>query len=207
MLHIQLATSSSGKLREFRAAVERSGCLRCANHSLEIDLITGFNSLPFCKEDADSFAGNAVKKALHYSRLALGYILADDSGLEVDFLHGAPGIYSRRFAGPTATDVENNSKLLRLLQGVMPPQRTASFVCQLALAKDQQIIAQFCGAADGSILESSCGKAGFGYDPLFLDLVTRKSYAELSPEEKLERSHRGRAIQSMLAWLREHPEL
>ncbi|OFV97028.1 MAG: hypothetical protein A3F68_03145 [Acidobacteria bacterium RIFCSPLOWO2_12_FULL_54_10] len=207
MLHLQLATSSSGKLREFRAAVARWVRLRYPSPALEIDLLPGFNSLPSCEEDADTFAGNAVKKALHYSQLAPGYVLADDSGIEVDFLHGAPGIYSRRFAGPTATDAENNSKLLRELQGVMHPQRTARFVCELALAMNQQIVAQFRGAAEGVILESPRGEAGFGYDPLFLDPVTGKTFAELSPEAKLERSHRGRAIQLMLAWLAAHPEL
>ena len=181
--------------------------LRYPSPALEIDLLPGFNSLPSCEEDADTFAGNAVKKALHYSQLAPGYVLADDSGIEVDFLHGAPGIYSRRFAGPTATDAENNSKLLRELQGVMHPQRTARFVCELALAMNQQIVAQFRGAAEGVILESPRGEAGFGYDPLFLDPVTGKTFAELSPEAKLERSHRGRAIQLMLAWLAAHPEL
>lgn len=204
MLHLQIATSSSGKLREFRAAIERWVRLHSSSPALEIALLPGFSTLPSCEEDADTFTGNAIKKALHYSQLAPGYILADDSGLEVDFLRGAPGIYSRRFAGSNATDEENNSKLLRELKGVLPPQRTARFVCELALALNQQIIAQFRGAAEGLILESPRGEAGFGYDPLFLDPVTGKTFAELSAEAKLERSHRGRAIQSMLAWLSEH---
>lgn len=152
-----------------------------------------------CAEDAPTYAGNAQKKALHYSRFTDGLVLADDSGLEVDALRGAPGIKSRRFAGPTATDADNNAKLLTLLGTVPAAKRTARFVCELALARRGKLLAQFRGVAEGLILSAPRGEGGFGYDPLFLDPDSAKTFSELLPEEKLARSHRGRAFRALLA--------
>ena len=163
--------------------------------------VAGIDRLPPCVEDGESFAANAQKKALYYSRFVSGLVLGDDSGLEVDSLGGAPGVLSRRFAGPDATDAENNAKLLRQLLGFPIAQRTARFVCVLALARSGQTFAQFEGLARGLILESPRGTNGFGYDPLFLDPQSNRSFAEFSPEEKLQRSHRGQALRALLEWL------
>ena len=198
---IYVASSNPGKIAEFRLGVrlwqEQSG------FSLQwlVEPVTGYNQLPRCAEDAPTFAGNAQKKALHYSRFADGVVLADDSGLEVDALRGAPGVKSRRFAGPGATDADNNARLLLLLAGVPAARRTARFVCELALARAGELLAQFRGVAEGVILNSPRGAGGFGYDPLFLDPEGQKTFAEFTPEEKLARSHRGRALRAMLDWL------
>ena len=168
---------------------------------LTVEPIPRFTSLPACEEDGLTFADNAREKALHYSRFADGLVLADDSGLEVDALRGAPGIKSRRFAGPVATDAENNAKLLTVLGAVPPAKRMARFVCELVLARRGEFLAQFRGVAEGRILNAPRGKGGFGYDPLFLDPESDKTFAALSPEEKLARSHRGRALRALLDWL------
>jgi XTP/dITP diphosphohydrolase len=152
-------------------------------------------------EDALTFADNARKKALHYSRFTDGMVVADDSGLEVDALRGAPGVKSRRFAGPAATDADNNAKLLVLLGAVPAAKRTARFVCELALARGGKLLAQFRGVAEGLILSATRGEGGFGYDPLFLDAESEKTFAALSPEDKLARSHRGRALRALFDWL------
>lgn len=166
-----------------------------------VEPIPAFSRLPPCAEDRLTFADNARKKALHYSRLTEGFVLADDSGLEVDALRGAPGIKSRRFAGPAATDAENNAKLLTLLGAVPAAKRTARFICELALARRGELLGQFRGVAEGLILSKPRGEGGFGYDPLFLDPETEKTFAALPSEEKLARSHRGRAVRSLLNWL------
>ena len=163
--------------------------------------ISNIFRLPPCVEDAPTFAGNAEKKALHYSRFTDDLVFSDDSGLEVDALRGAPGIKSRRFAGPGAKDADNRAKLLSLLGGVPASKRSARFVCALAVARKGTLVAQFSAVSEGSILMTPRGEGGFGYDPLFLDPETQKTYAELSSEEKLARSHRGRALRELLDWL------
>ena len=153
----------------------------------------------------ETFPANAQKKALHYSRLTSGLIVADDSGLEVDALNGAPGVRSRRFAGPAASDAENNGKLIRDLSHITASKRTARFVCVIAMAQAGRVLAEFQGVAEGIILDSPRGAGGFGYDPLFLDPESNRTFAEISPEEKLQRSHRGRALRAMLNRLTEQP--
>lgn len=170
-----------------------------------MEAVPGLDRLPAGVEDAGNFSGNAQKKALHYSRYANGLVLADDSGLEVDALGGAPGVFSARFAGLLATDEENNRKLLQQLRDVAAENRTARFVCELALAQQGKLLAQFRGVAEGIILESARGSGGFGYDPLFFDPEIGKTFAELTPEEKLHRSHRGKALRAMLNWLATQP--
>ena len=198
---IYVATSNPGKIAEFQLGIrlwqEQSGIAG----QWVVEPMTGYQQLPPCAEDAPTFAGNAQKKALHYSRFANGLVLADDSGLEVDALRGAPGVRSRRFAGPGATDADNNAKLLLLLSGVPAAKRTARFVCELALAQAGELLAQFRGVGEGVILDSPRGSGGFGYDPLFLDPEGQKTFAEFKPEEKLARSHRGRALRAMLDWM------
>ena len=198
---ICVASSNPGKIAELQLGVrlwrEQSGF---AGQWL-VEPVAGYNQLPPCAENAPTFAGNARKKALHYSRFAHGLVLADDSGLEVDALRGAPGVKSRRFAGPGATDADNNARLLLLLSGVPATKRTARFVCELALARAGELLAQFRGVAEGVILNSPRGAGGFGYDPLFLDQDSQKTFAEFTPEEKLARSHRGRTLRAMLDWM------
>jgi len=175
---------------------------------LEEWLITplrGLQNFPPCAEDADSFAGNAQKKALHYSQYVSGLVLADDSGLEVAALGGAPGIHSARYAGPAATDAQNSAKLLQEMNDVPPQMRTARFVCELALAREGKLLGRFSGVAEGFILGVPRGHGGFGYDPLFLDPIAGKTFAELSMEEKVQRSHRGKALRGLMEWLATGP--
>ena len=205
---LQVASSNAGKIAEFQLGLrlwtEQGTTTRKHEGQLTewvVQPVPGIDRLAPCVEDEESFAANARKKALHYSRLVSGLVLGDDSGLEVDALGGAPGVRSRRFAGPHVTDAQNNAKLLRELLRVPAERRTARFVCVLALARDAEILAQFTGQAYGLILESPRGTNGFGYDPLFLDQQSNRSFAEFSPEEKLQRSHRGRALRALLEWL------
>jgi XTP/dITP diphosphohydrolase len=202
---ISIASSNPSKIAEFQLGV-RLFQPQAAPEDAQSDLwiaepVPNFFRLPPCPEDARTFAGNAEKKALHYSRLAKGLVFADDSGLEVDALRGAPGIKSRRFAGPGATDADNRAKLLVLLGGVPAAKRTARFVCELAVAREGDLLVQFRAVAEGSVLTAPRGEGGFGYDPLFLDPETQKTFAEFSAEEKLARSHRGRALRDLLNWL------
>jgi len=197
MERILIATSNVGKLRDFAAAASRCG--------VKIEGIPDFKSLPEVVEDAPTFETNAQKKAEHYSRLVRGeLVLADDSGLEVDVLHGAPGIYSARYAAspehPNASDAENNAKLLRELESVGDEWRRARFVCAIAVARDGKTEATFRGTAAGAVLREPRGANGFGYDPLFFYAPLNKTFAELTPEEKCEVSHRGEAFRKFLQW-------
>jgi XTP/dITP diphosphohydrolase len=170
--------------------------------------LNGFASIPAVVEDGSTFEENAKKKAEFYSRHAPGEIvLADDSGLEVDALRGAPGVHSARYASDephreenNTNDEANNTKLLRQLQNTPPERRQARFVCVLAAARDGKTLATFRGAAEGILLRSRKGKGGFGYDPLFYFSRIGKTFAELSPEEKAQYSHRGEAFRRFLVW-------
>ncbi len=145
------------------------------------------------EEDADCFAGNARKKAEAFAKANDLPALADDSGLCVDVLNGAPGIYSARFAGETATDSENNAKLLELLNG--KDNHSAHFICALHLAYPDSSTDLSCEAqVDGEILKKPVGDSGFGYDPLFFCPELDKAFASSTPEEKASVSHRGRAL-------------
>lgn len=156
-------------------------------------------------EDGLSFVENAIIKARHAARATGLPAIADDSGLEVDALDGAPGIYSARFAGQDATDADNNSKLLAALNGLPAAQRTARFQCVIAMlrhAADPTPLIAF-GTFDGLILDAPRGDHGFGYDPLFLVPALDRSVAELTPAQKDEISHRARALLSLQAQLSE----
>lgn len=156
--------------------------------------------IPDVVEDAPSFAGNAAKKAGSAARATGLWALADDSGLLVDALDGAPGVLSARFAGAHGDDAANNALLLERLAGVPPERRGAKFVCALALARpDGSLALQVQGTARGRILEQPRGTRDFGYDPLFLFsepgfAQSGRGFAELEPQEKAEVSHRGRAL-------------
>ncbi len=201
-LRVLIATSNPGKLGDFAGAAKA--------HGITIAGIPNFSSLPPVIEDGATFEANARKKAEAYSRAVPGeLVLADDSGLEIDALAGAPGVHSARYAADephTAecnTDDElNNARVLRELINVPHDQRTARFVCVIAAAQDGHILHVFRGTAEGIILNAPRGSNGFGYDPLFLFPVIQKTFAELSAEEKSRYSHRGAAFRAFLDWYR-----
>jgi XTP/dITP diphosphohydrolase len=200
MRRILIATSNAGKLRDFAGAA--------LPHGVEIADIPGFSSLPTVVEDGLTFEANARKKAEEYSRYAPGeVVVADDSGLEIDALHGAPGVHSARYAADKPGEVDantddgaNNARVLRELRGIPPEQRTGRFVCVLAAARDGKTLATFRGTAEGVILDAPHGTNGFGYDPLFYFPQIKKTFAELSAEEKSKYSHRGAAFRKFLDW-------
>jgi XTP/dITP diphosphohydrolase len=196
-LRLFCATSNRGKLREFRLA---------AGEGIGIE---GLTAMP-CREDGATFAENAVLKALCYGRAALAnaalggerplYVFADDSGIVVDALDGEPGVHSARFSGAGATDRSNNQLLLERLRSVPSDQRTARFVCSIALTRDGELAGTFHGSVEGRILEAPVGSGGFGYDPLFFYEPLARSFGELREEEKWVHSHRGKAFRQMLKW-------
>jgi XTP/dITP diphosphohydrolase len=192
-----LASSNPGKLGEFRALAPTAA----QSARVELELLPGFDSLPSCKENAPTFAENALGKALHYSRLREGFVFADDSGLVVPALGGAPGVHSARYAGPSATSAERITKLLGELRGKTGSHRAAHFVCAIALAKQGHAIAVVTDRVNGEILDAPRGSAGFGYDPVFYFPPLRKTFAELTGEEKNQHSHRGKAFRKLLAAL------
>jgi len=186
-LKLYCATSNPGKLREFRLA---------AGPDIEFVPLTG---IPACEETGSTFEENAVEKAVYYSRHAPGLLFAEDSGLEVDALGGAPGVRSARFAGEDATDEDNNRLLLEKLRDVRI--RSARYVCVISLAQAGQPLATFYGEVEGQIIDEPRGKNGFGYDPYFFYEPLGLTFAEISPEQKLQVSHRGLALAQMGAWL------
>jgi XTP/dITP diphosphohydrolase len=197
MHRVLIATSNPGKLRDFAAAA--------APHQIEIVPLPGFRQLPPVAEDGATFEANARKKAEHYSRYAPGeLVLADDSGLAVEALAGAPGVLSARYAAgpeePNSTDAANNRRLLRDMDQVSDAERTAQFICVIAVARDGRTLATFRGVAQGRILRVPRGSGGFGYDPLFYFPALNKTFAESTPEEKAAVSHRGAAFREFLDW-------
>ena len=205
MRRILIATSNAGKLRDFAGAA--------LQHRVEIAGIPDFSSLPAVVEDGLTFEANARKKAEEYSRYVPGEIvIADDSGLEIDALGGAPGVHSARYAAPdlqgqephqaeaNTDDEANNTRVLREMKGVPSAERTGRFVCVLAAARDGKTLATFRGTAEGIILDAPRGSNGFGYDPLFYFPKIKKTFAELTAEEKSKYSHRGAAFREFLDW-------
>ena len=206
MRRVLIATSNAGKLRDFAGAASALG--------IEVAGIPNFSSLSQVVEDGLTFEDNARKKAEEYSLHAPGEIvLADDSGLEVDALNGAPGVHSARYAADqphladeNTDDEANNARVLRELKNVSPEKRTGRFVCVLAAARDGQMLTTFRGTAEGVILDPPRGTNGFGYDPLFYFPQIRKTFAELSAEEKAQYSHRGAAFRAFLSWYAQQSE-
>ena len=166
---------------------------------VEIELLPGFRQLLAAVEDGATFEENAIRKALHYGAHAAGLVFADDSGLEVEALSGAPGVYSARFSGPHATDESNNRLLLEKLRGVS--NRKARFVCAIALVEGRRVVGVFHGTVEGVILHEPRGSGGFGYDPLFYCPAFGCTFGEATAEQKFSLSHRGQAIRAMLAGL------
>jgi len=176
--------------------------------------LKSFPEAPEVKEDASSFAGNAVKKALSLvnwlkqnESLSEGWILADDSGLEVDVLNGDPGVHSARYASEqgseNSTDEANNARLLLELEGKEAHHRTARFRCVIAMAQAGEYSQPhiFEGSCEGRIAQSATGEHGFGYDPLFIPNNYNNSFGELGPEIKSELSHRAAALRHLKDWL------
>lgn len=185
------ATTNPGKLREFRRHLE---------NSIHVETLPGLASIPVCEETGITFEENAIQKALYYSKNCDGWLFAEDSGLEVDALNGAPGVYSARFSGPGATDEANNALLLERMRGIQ--NRTARYVCVIALAESGRLVRTFRGEVEGRLTEELRGQNGFGYDPLFYYPPFGCTFGEARLERKMEVSHRSRALQSMLAFLK-----
>jgi XTP/dITP diphosphohydrolase len=165
-----------------------------------------FPDLPPVKETGLTFAENAALKAVSASRATGLLALADDSGLEVDALGGAPGVHSARYAATgqgNATDAANRAKLLEALRGVPPVRRAARFRCALAVAREGNVVLRAEGSVEGTILSEERGSGGFGYDPLFLPAGSARTFAEMEAEEKARFSHRARAIEALKPRLRE----
>ncbi len=189
-----LASSNPGKLREYQ--------MLSAGRGAELALLPGFDGLPKFDERAPTFAENAAGKAVHYSRFAELRVIADDSGLVVPALGGAPGPKSARYAGPNSSDAGRVHKLLEELQSEPMRDRRARFVCTLALAQGGRLLAVFSDFVAGELLQAPRGDQGFGYDPIFFFPLLGKSFAELSREEKNAHSHRGKAFRKLLAYLK-----
>lgn len=185
MQSILIATANKGKAREFQEMI---------GHAWRVMTLKDLPQVPDIVEDGETFEANAVKKALALVPHFDGPILADDSGLEVDALGGAPGVYSARYAGEHGNDAANNLKLLEILKNVAAPERGAQFHCVLAWVEEGMVKGTFNGICRGSILHAPRGANGFGYDPLFQPEGLDKTMAELSPEEKHALSHRGKAM-------------
>jgi XTP/dITP diphosphohydrolase len=152
-------------------------------------------------EEGSTFMDNARQKALFYSQATKALTLAEDSGLEVEYLGGAPGIYSARFAGPQADDALNLAKVLKLMQGVPQEKRGARFVCCLVLCRQEKILAEISGRVEGRISLGPRGENGFGYDPIFFYPPLGRTFAELPPAEKNRVSHRGQALHQLRGFL------
>jgi XTP/dITP diphosphohydrolase len=187
---ILLASSNPGKLREYRELA--------AEAALEIDLLPDFQKIPPFEEASPTFAENSAGKALHYSRFTDQTVLADDSGLVVPALGGAPGVHSARYAGLHATSAERVSKLLREMEEKKGEERRARFVCVISIARRGRALAVVSGCAEGYIADQPCGANGFGYDPVFYFPDRTRTYAQASAEGKNFASHRGRAFRRLL---------
>lgn len=188
---VVLATRNKGKIAELSAMLE--------GFHLEVRGLDDFPEIGEIEETGTTFEANALIKAQAVAEATGLVAVADDSGLEVDALDGAPGVYSARYSGENATDATNNAKLLDALADVDDEARSARFRCvMLACAPNgEQLVAS--GAWEGSIARAPKGDQGFGYDPLFVDSESGRHSAELSREEKNARSHRGRALRELLS--------
>ncbi len=204
MKRVLVATSNPGKIRDLVGAARA--------HDVQIEVLPNFAALASVVEDGATFEANARKKAEYYSLHAKGeLVIADDSGLEVDALGGAPGVRSARYAADehnaeedsgnsNSDDEANNARLLRELRGIPDAARTGRFVCLIAAARNGHTLATFRGTAEGVILDAPRGSNGFGYDPLFYFPAIARTFAELTAEEKARYSHRGAAFRAFLEW-------
>ena len=190
-MKILCATGNPDKLREFRLAGELLG--------VDVEALPELKKITAPEETGATFEENARLKAAYYSQFAPGLLFADDSGLVVDALGGEPGVYSARYAGEHATDEENNRLVLQRLGDSR--DRTARFVCVIALAQGGEVVETFRGEAEGELLREARGPAGFGYDPLFYYPPFGCSFGEVDGEKKFGVSHRGNAVRAMFDWV------
>ena len=218
---VYCASTNPGKIREFNLIAAHY-----AAGQLEVIPVPGLKAIEPPEETGATFAENAILKAEYYSAFVDGLLFADDSGLAVDALNGAPGIYSARYAGAGATDAENNAYLLQALQralagprdataapldellaanpaggGAASPSRTARFVCAIAVASNGRLLETFEDSVEGQLLTEARGPNGFGYDPLFFYPPFNLTFGEASAESKLLVSHRGKAMEKMFRWI------
>jgi XTP/dITP diphosphohydrolase len=191
-----IATTNQGKTREIRSFLK--------DLALDVVSLLDLNSDDIYEEDGSSFLANARGKSLFYGQTWEGLALGEDSGLEIDFLRGEPGVRSARFSDPGATDAKNIAKVLRLMQGVPEEGRKARFVSCMILSRGGTILAEITGEARGFITTSKKGTSGFGYDPIFYYPPLDRTFAELSPEIKNKVSHRGQALIELKAFLEKH---
>ncbi len=195
-LGLTIATTNAGKEREIRRLLR----------GLPVRVRGLRQALPDAsyKERGETFSDNARAKAVYYSRKVAGLVLAEDSGLEISYLGGAPGVRSARFSSPAPSDEKNIRKVLRLLRGVGRGDRAARFVSVMALAENGRIIKELRGQVRGRVAFEPRGYNGFGYDPVFYYHPLRRTFAELSPDEKNAVSHRGRALRKLRAFLEKY---
>ena len=188
---LYVASSNPGKLRDFRVAA--------AQHNIDVLPLPGLEAIAAPAEDAPTFEENALEKAIYYSQFLPGeMVLADDSGLEVDFLQGAPGVRSARFAADAGVEVDNNQFLLQQLAGVAESERGARYQCVLAVSRDGTVLQTAKGTVEGRILAAPRGSGGFGYDPLFYLPALERTMAEISDEARWAHNHRGQAFRALL---------
>ena len=188
-----IATTNAGKVREIKRSLA----------GLPFEIVSLEEVLPGAsfRERGKTFLDNARSKSLHYGRKSGLLTLAEDSGLEVDALDGAPGVHSARFSRPDPTDAKNNRKVLRLLANAPWKDRKAKFVCVMVLSRDGRVIREIYGEVRGVIDVAPKGENGFGYDPIFYYPKLGKHFAELGPDEKNAVSHRGRALKKLKTFL------
>lgn len=198
MREVVVATANKGKLKELELIL--CGVVE------SIRSLADFSGIPPVVEDRATFAENALKKARSAAAATRKPVIADDSGLVVDALHGAPGVYSARFAGEGAGDADNNMKLLAMMDGVPAQERQAAFHCVIALSLPDGTCRTFSGELKGVILTEMRGAGGFGYDPLFLVPEYGKTLAELPMEVKNRISHRAAALGKLIDFLATFPE-
>ena len=194
MRKLVIASGNEGKIAEISRALKDTEII--------LRSLVDYHDVPPVEEDGQTYLDNALKKAKSYSLFTGEMVLADDSGLEVDCLNGAPGVYSARYAGLNATDEENNRKLLHHLAGVTPDKRGATFRCVLVLYEPDGCFQSFAGAWRGMITAEPAGQGGFGYDPLFYIPELGKTSAQLEADVKNQVSHRARALSLFQEWFR-----
>ncbi len=195
MLKLLAATKNAHKVEEFQSMLRENGL-----DQIEIISTAAFQNFPELVEDGETFEDNSAMKAAQASRFADMSAFADDSGLAVQALDGAPGVYSARYAGENATDADRIAKLLKEMDGMT--DRRAAFVCVITLAYRGDVFASFRGEVRGTIATEPAGSNGFGYDPVFIPEGYDKTFAELGGEVKDKISHRARAFEQAVAFIR-----